>query len=156
MYCFSATTLSFYPKELLAVYTEAGTLPDDLIEIDDDIYHQFINQSSAGKMRGVSKSGMPLWVDVPASVVTADDIAATARNYRDAFIAATDAMMVSDYSIDDKPLTEAQRSELIVTRAAYRSWPTLTNWPQVELPELPQWLLIEAVNHGYRTPVWPV
>ncbi|WP_075338442.1 tail fiber assembly protein [Yersinia enterocolitica] len=156
MYCFSATTLSFYPKELLAVYTEAGTLPDDLIEIDDDIYHQFINQPSAGKMRGVSKKGMPLWVDVPAPIVTADDIVATARYYRDAFIVATDSMMVSDYSIDDKPLTEAQRSELIATRAAYRSWPTLANWPQVELPELPQWLLIEAVNNGYRTPVWPI
>ncbi|HDM8439738.1 TPA: tail fiber assembly protein [Yersinia enterocolitica] len=155
MYFFSATTLSFYPKELLAVYADAATLPDDLIEIDDDIYHQFINQSSAGKMRGVGKSGMPLWVDVPASVVTADDIAATARNYRDAFIAATDAMMVSDYSIDDKPLTEAQRSELIATRAAYRSWPTLANWPLIELPELPQWLLIEAVNQGYRVPAWP-
>lgn len=156
MYCFSATTLSFYPKELLAVYTEAGTLPDDLIEIDDDIYHQFINQPSAGKMRGVSKKGMPLWVDVPAPIVTADDIAATARYYRDAFIVATDSMMVSDYSIDDKPLTEAQRSELIATRAAYRSWPTLANWPLIELPELPQWLLIEAVNQGYRVPVWPV
>ncbi|EPD8659283.1 tail fiber assembly protein [Yersinia enterocolitica] len=156
MYCFSATTLSFYPKELLAVYTEAGTLPDDLIEIDDDVYAQFSDKQPIGKKRGANKKGMPVWVDIPAPIVTADDITATARRYRDAFIAATDAMTIVDYCIDDKPLTEAQRSELIATRAAYRSWPTLTNWPQVELPELPRWLLIEAVNHGYHIPVWPI
>ncbi|EKN6156618.1 phage tail protein [Yersinia enterocolitica] len=68
---------------------------------------------------------------------------------------ATDPMMVSDYSIDDMPLTEAQRSELTIIRAAYRAWPTVAGWPLVEMPELPQWLLIEAVNQGYRVPVWP-
>ncbi|HGF6567512.1 TPA: phage tail protein [Yersinia enterocolitica] len=84
-----------------------------------------------------------------------DLLATVARQYRDAFIIATDPMMVSDYSIDDKPLTEAQRSELTATRAVYRAWPTLANWPLIELPALPQWLLIEAVNQGYRVPVWP-
>lgn len=37
----------------------------------------------------------------------------------------------------------------------YRVWPTLENWPMIELPELPQWLLIEAVNQGFQVPVWP-
>ncbi|CNH36565.1 tail fiber assembly protein [Yersinia kristensenii] len=155
MYCFSATTLSFYPKELLDVYADAGTLPSDLIEIGDDIYAQFAAQPPAGKMRGADKKGKPVWVNVPVPVVTADAVAATARRYRDAFITATDAMTIIDYSIDDKPLTDAQRSELMAIRAAYRAWPTLANWPLIELPELPQWLLIEAVNQGYRVPVWP-
>ncbi|EEO83653.1 hypothetical protein YPH_4292 [Yersinia pestis biovar Orientalis str. PEXU2] len=31
----------------------------------------------------------------------------------------------------------------------------MENWPQVELPELPQWLLIEAMNQGYCIPNWP-
>ncbi|WP_145491604.1 tail fiber assembly protein [Yersinia rohdei] len=84
-----------------------------------------------------------------------DKIAAFARSHRNAFIVATDPMMVSDYCIDDIPLSEAQRSELIATRAAYRSWPTLAHWPLIALPELPHWLLIEAVNQGYRVPVWP-
>ncbi|WP_432340293.1 phage tail protein [Yersinia enterocolitica] len=88
-------------------------------------------------------------------VTNSDLLAAIARQHRDAFIIATDPMMVSDYSIDDVPLTEAQRSELTIIRAAYRAWPTVTGWPLVELPELPQWLLIEAVNQGYRVPVWP-
>ncbi|WP_145564360.1 tail fiber assembly protein [Yersinia aldovae] len=84
-----------------------------------------------------------------------DQIAALARQYRDAFITATDPMMVSDYCIGDTQLTEAQRTELMEARTAYRSWPTVENWPLIELPELPQWLLVEAVNQGYRVPVWP-
>lgn len=155
MYCFSATTLSFYPAELLDVYADAGTLPNDLIEIGNDIYSQFAAQPPAGKMRGADKKGKPVWVNVPAPVVTADAVAATARRYRDAFITATDAITIIDYSIDDNPLTEAQRSELMAIRAVYRAWPTSDNWPLIELPELPQWLLIEAVNQGYRVPVWP-
>ncbi|HHX7277447.1 TPA: tail fiber assembly protein [Yersinia enterocolitica] len=155
MYYFSATTLSFYPAELLDAYADAGTLPADLVEIDDDIYAQFSDKQPTGKKRGANKKGMPEWVVIPAPVITDDDIAATARRYRDAFITATDALTIIDYSIDDKPLTDAQRSELIAVRATYRAWPTSANWPLIELPALPQWLLIEAVNHGYRVPVWP-
>ncbi|EOY1422735.1 phage tail protein [Yersinia sp. Marseille-Q3913] len=88
-------------------------------------------------------------------VINDNLLAATARMYRDSFIHATDPLMVSDYSIDDMPLTEAQRSELTIIRAAYRAWPTVAGWPLVEMPELPQWLLIEAVNQGYRVPAWP-
>ncbi|MCB5323795.1 hypothetical protein [Yersinia intermedia] len=45
--------------------------------------------------------------------------------------------------------------ELTATRAHYRAWPTLRNWPLTELPELSQCLLVEAVNQDYSTPVWP-
>lgn len=85
-----------------------------------------------------------------------DKIAAIARDYRDTFLSTTDAMMTSDFSVDDIPLTESKRSELIATRAAYRAWPTLADWPLIELPDIPQWLLIEAVNKGYRVPIWPI
>ncbi|WP_267248652.1 hypothetical protein [Yersinia sp. Marseille-Q5920] len=99
------------------------------------------------------------WPYYPNSAVTpaptADELAAVARGYRDAFISATDTMTLSDYSIDDTLLTNAQRTELTATRALYRAWPTLESWPLIELPELPQWLLVEAVNQGYRVPVWP-
>lgn len=155
MYYFSATTLSFYPEDLLDVYADAGTLPADLVEISDDTYAQFTNEIPAGKMRSADKKGLPVWAEIPAPVVTDDDIAATARSYRDAFISATDALTIIDYSIDDKPLTDEQRGELMAVRLAYKAWPAVANWPLVELPELPQWLLIEAVNNGYWVPVWP-
>lgn len=155
LYCFSPTTLDFYPRELLDIYRSAGTLPNDVIEIEDDIYTQFSAQPPAGKVRGADKKGKPVWLDVPTPIITVDDIAATARRYRDAFIAATDALTIIDYSIDDSPLTDEQRGELMAVRLAFKAWPTVAGWPLVELPELPQWLLIEAVNNGYRVPVWP-
>ncbi|AKA37443.1 tail fiber assembly protein [Yersinia ruckeri] len=89
-----------------------------------------------------------------------DQQAAVARRYRDNFIRATDPMMVSDYSIDDAPLTEPQRRELIATRLAFKQWPTLAGWPLIELPVIGEsdksrWLLTEAVNNGYVVPEWP-
>lgn len=104
-------------------------------------------------MRGANKKRLLVWVNIPAPIVTADEMDADARGYRDTFIVATTPMMVSDYCIDDIPLTEAQREELIATRARYPVWPTQENWPLIELPELPQWLLVEAVNQGYCVPV---
>ncbi|CNK29108.1 putative tail fiber assembly protein [Yersinia aldovae] len=157
MYCFSAKKCCFYPSELLSVYAKAGTLPDDLVDIDDDIYIQFTQRPPMGKMRGTDNKGMPVWIDIPASpALTHDELATMARCYRDEFIAATDRLMISDYCINDEPLAEYQRNELMTTRAAYRTWPTSFGWPLIELPELPQWLLIEAVNQGYRVPVWPI
>lgn len=155
MYSFSATTLSFYPKELLTLYADAGTLPADLVEIDDDIYSKFTHEVPAGKMRGADSNGMPEWVDIPTPIVTADAIAAIARRYRDEFLTATDPLTIIDYSIEDTPLTDEQRGELMTIRHIFKIWPTTAGWPLVELPELPQWLLVEAVNQGYRVPVWP-
>ncbi|EMU6154328.1 TPA: phage tail protein [Yersinia enterocolitica] len=156
MIYFSATTLGFYPQNSQADYLVVGSWPDDAVMMTEKEQATYWKQSlPAGQMLGAVK-GRPAWVSLPQPMPpTADKLASTARYYRDAFIIATDPMMVSDYSIDDVPLTEAQRSELIATRAAYRSWTTLANWPLIELPELPQWLLIEAVNQGYRVPVWP-
>lgn len=85
----------------------------------------------------------------------ADAVASIARTYRDALIMATDSLMLNDYCVDDTPLTAKQRTELTETRATYRAWPTQESWPLIELPELSQWLLVEAVNQGYRVPVWP-
>ncbi|EKN5087434.1 TPA: tail fiber assembly protein [Yersinia enterocolitica] len=155
-YLYSASTNSFYPSELVDVYKAANSFPEDTIDVDDGVYIEFsASAAPVGKVRAAGKKGLPVWGDIIQPILDADELAAKARHYRNAFIIATDPMMVSDYSIDDKPLTEAQRSELAITRAAYRAWPTVTGWPLVELPELPQWLLIEAVNQGYRVPVWP-
>ncbi|WP_145536985.1 tail fiber assembly protein [Yersinia alsatica] len=88
-------------------------------------------------------------------VADADAVASIARKYRNALIMATDSLMLSDYCIGDTLLTAAQQTELLAIRSSYRAWPTQENWPLIELPELPQWLLIEAVNQGYIVPTWP-
>lgn len=155
-YLFSEQNNSFYPIHLIDDYKNAEIWPTDGVEVDEDIFSLYSGMPPAEKIRGADSQGMPVWVDLPKPPPpTTDALAAIARGYRDAFIIATDSMMVSDYCIDDTLLAEAQRTELLATRAAYRTWPTVENWPLIELPELPQWLLVEAVNQGYRVPVWP-
>ncbi|CDG20707.1 putative tail fiber assembly protein [Xenorhabdus poinarii G6] len=63
-YLFSRSTRSFYPVALLADYQAAGTLPDDVIPVADEVFSEF-SQSVAGKRRGVNANGMPCWVDIP-------------------------------------------------------------------------------------------
>lgn len=160
-YFYSPMNNAAYPESLKTEYQAAQTWPDDAVQITDETYQTFFACASpAGKTRIAGKQGQPVWGDIPVYVPTEDELAAHARRYRDAFIQATDPMMVSDYSIDDAPLTESQRSELITARLAFKQWPTLAGWPLIELPVISQpdksrWLLTEAVNNGYVVPVWP-
>ncbi|MFW5398097.1 phage tail protein [Yersinia sp. 1252 StPb PI] len=154
---FSPSLKSFIPAAWKddGTYSETNWPYDAVLATAEEVDGFWKQTPPVGKLQG-SVDGRPAWVDIPPPPpLSADELAATARRYRDAFIVATDPIMVSDYSIDDKPLTEVQRSELTTTRAIYRAWPTLANWPLIELPASPQWLLIEAVNQGYRVPVWP-
>ncbi|CNH92821.1 phage tail assembly chaperone [Yersinia alsatica] len=156
-YYWSAKNNAFFPMLTSTNYEKAGWDLSDAIEVNNELFNTFTD-IPAGKERTVDNEGMPCFIDAIAIVppeLTPDELAATARRYRDAFIIATDCMMVSDYCIDDTPLTEAQRTELLAIRSNYRAWPTQENWPLIELPEIPQWLLIEAVNQGYRVSVWP-
>ncbi|WP_410528923.1 tail fiber assembly protein [Serratia sp. AXJ-M] len=63
-YKFSAKTKSFYPEVLLEYYEEAGTLPDDLLDVSDEIYSIFSGPPPEGKVRG-SKKGKPVWANIP-------------------------------------------------------------------------------------------
>ncbi|EOI6839017.1 phage tail protein [Yersinia enterocolitica] len=121
---------------------------NEVYAYEDDCADEFIK-------KGLSSITEEEALMIVTPAPTADELAAVARGYRDAFILATDTMTISDYSIDDTLLTNAQRAELTATRVLYRAWPTLESWPLIELPELPQWLLVEAVNQGYIVPTWP-
>lgn len=63
-YRFSAMTVGFYPTEMLDLYEQAGTLPDDLVAVSRADYETFTCLPPEGKMRG-SQGGQPAWVDIP-------------------------------------------------------------------------------------------
>ena len=65
MYLFSAKTLAFYPKELCQDYIDAGTLPDDVIEVEDAVRDEYNNQAPVEKVLGVDGNGNPAWVNLP-------------------------------------------------------------------------------------------
>ncbi|ANC42593.1 phage tail protein [Hafnia alvei] len=152
---FSPSTVAFYPDSLKESYKAAGSFPDDVTEVSEEAFAEFSGTPPEGKQRGVDK-GLPCWVDLPATVVTLDQQKSLARSYRDAFIASTDRLLVADYSIGDNQMTESQRAELIAIRETFKKWPLVEEWPFVELPDIPQWLLIEAVNNGYIAYDWPL
>ncbi|OWO78672.1 tail fiber assembly protein [Photorhabdus luminescens] len=66
MYYYSAKTNAFYPVELKQNYITAGSLPDDIIEVSNDIYQEYAaNHAPEGKHRVANKKGLPEWADIP-------------------------------------------------------------------------------------------
>lgn len=77
MYLFSKTTLGFYPADDKQAYINVGTLPDDVIEVDDNVRNTYNAQAPEGKKLDVDSDGMPVWTDLPAP--TASELIAQAN-----------------------------------------------------------------------------
>ncbi len=66
MYHYSPTQNTFYPDELKQVYIDAGTFPDDTVEVDDAVWLEFAgNHPPEGKQRAAGSDNLPCWVDIP-------------------------------------------------------------------------------------------
>lgn len=154
-YYYSCTTNAFYPKSLLENYKLAGTLPDDVQPVGEDVFIEFSATPPDGMQRSAGVEGLPVWEEIPPVVLSEDEIKGRARLLRDSFISSTDSMLVEDYTINDIKLTDEQRAELLKIRLDFKKWPSQIGWPVIVLPEIPQWLLVEAVNNGYRVYNWP-
>ncbi|WP_279379420.1 tail fiber assembly protein [Sodalis glossinidius] len=63
-YVFSGTTGAFYPLSRKQGYVDAGSWPDDGVEVKEDIFMKFQNPPP-GKLRGGDANGYPCWVDTP-------------------------------------------------------------------------------------------
>ncbi|EPC7545012.1 tail fiber assembly protein [Morganella morganii] len=65
-YKYSPGNNAFYPTSLEAEYTEAGTWPDDLIDVSDGVYREFASDAvPEGKQRIAGSDGLPAWEDIP-------------------------------------------------------------------------------------------
>ncbi|MGG6084969.1 DUF4376 domain-containing protein [Salmonella enterica] len=66
MYHYSPSKNAFYPDELKQVYIDAGTFPDDTVEVSDDVWLEFAgNHPPEGKQRAAGSDNLPCWVDIP-------------------------------------------------------------------------------------------
>ncbi|QJT79571.1 tail fiber assembly protein [Kosakonia sp. MUSA4] len=63
---FSPSKLGFYDASLKSAYVAAGSWPDDLVEITDEIWGDFLSTPPDGKRLGSNSSGVPVWVETPA------------------------------------------------------------------------------------------
>lgn len=63
-YKYSAKNDVFIPASFIAEYEKSGWDFSDAIDVDDDVYLEFINPPS-GKVRVAGKDGLPAWEDIP-------------------------------------------------------------------------------------------
>ena len=92
MYQYSPSTNSFYPNDLLAAYKDAGTLPNDLVPVDEDVFREFTATPEPGKMRVADSDGLPAWGDIPPP--TREELIAAAEQERQQRLAQADAAML--------------------------------------------------------------
>lgn len=92
MYQYSPSKNSFYPDDLLSVYEEAGTLPEDLIPVSEEIFKEFTATPALGKMRVAGPDGLPAWADMPPP--TREELIAIAEQVRQQLLAHADAVIL--------------------------------------------------------------
>ncbi|WP_200923686.1 hypothetical protein [Enterobacter kobei] len=81
-------------------------------------------------MRGIGADGFPIWIDIPVVEESPEQIQARARALRDEFTVSTDRMLVSDFTINNIPLTAEQQAELLDVRQKFKLWPESEGWPK--------------------------
>ncbi|MCG3464101.1 tail fiber assembly protein [Xenorhabdus bovienii] len=66
MYIYSAKTNSFYPVYWKQHYIDAGSWPDDGVEVSDAMYREFaLTPPSTEKIRVAGPDGLPVWGKMP-------------------------------------------------------------------------------------------
>ncbi|YCI29835.1 tail fiber assembly protein [Erwinia sp. PK3-005] len=79
-YWFSPEYNAFYPKALENAYKTAGTLPNDLRDVSDDVFIEYSGMPPAGKVRTSDNEGFPCWADMLVPEVSEDDQQVASRN----------------------------------------------------------------------------
>ncbi|WP_340613548.1 tail fiber assembly protein [Xenorhabdus thailandensis] len=137
-YLFSRSTLSFYPVSWLAEYNAAGTLPDDVIPVADELVFEF-SQSVAGKQRGVDTRGLPCWVDIPPP--TQAELQQQAERQKQYLMSqAANSIAPLQYAVDLNMATDTELSAL----TEWKKYTVLLNRvdcsaaPNIDWPKAPE------------------
>lgn len=133
---YSKTTNLFYPLAWLSDYEAAGSLPDDIAEISDELVAEFSCSVKDGKQRTPGADGLPSWTDLPAPtkeelVILAEQQRTTRRTAADLEIAwrqdAVDAEIASDQEATELAAWKKYRVLLMridTSKAPGIEWPT--------------------------------
>jgi len=143
-YYYSASTNSFYPISMREDYEKAGTLPNDLIKVDDDVFNEF-SQNKEGFYRSSDEKSHPVWVEIPP--ISQEEIDAQKEIESIAFLSSetrrtSDAIEVLNDAIEFELATneemaqhkELRKYRLMLSRVQnQQEWPLNPIWP--ECPE---------------------
>ncbi|WP_434526013.1 tail fiber assembly protein [Photorhabdus asymbiotica] len=140
MYYYSAKKNAFYPIELKQNYIAAGSLPDDIIEVSNDIYQEYAASSAPeGKYRIAGKNGLPEWADIPPP--TKEELQQHAKlKKQQLMIEATNQIALLQDAVDLDIATEEERTALLAWKE-YRVMLNRIDISQemdIDWPELPE------------------
>lgn len=91
-YIFSATDNAFYPLSMRQQYSDAGTWPENGIQVSDDIFNEFTATPEPGKMRIAGSDGLPAWSDIPPP--SHEELIAIAEQVSRQLLTQADAVML--------------------------------------------------------------
>ncbi|HFQ9361515.1 tail fiber assembly protein [Escherichia coli] len=130
---FSKSKASFYIGSTLKLYENAGSLPEDLIEVTPETASEFMANAQPGKIIGADAQGLPVWMDAPQLTPDEIQVEATAkkanlRSIADSEIAwrqdAVDAEIATDE--ESAALLEWKKYRVLLMRVDTEApdWPT--------------------------------
>ncbi|NHB98017.1 tail fiber assembly protein [Photorhabdus stackebrandtii] len=140
MYYYSEKTNAFYPVELKQNYIASGSLPDDIIEVSDDIYQEYAaNSTPEGKYRIAGENGLPEWTDIPP--LTKEELKQYAENKKQQLIIkASEQIAPLQDAVDLGMATKEEETVLLVWKK-YRvmlNRVDISQAPDIEWPEQPK------------------
>ena len=118
-------------------------IPDDAVELPDEVFLSVIANPAPGKVRSHDKSGLPILIDPPPA--SDAELAAIERQWRDGKVGETEWLVARHRDEQDMQLsttlTPEQFSELLAYRQGLRDWPQSELFPGIEhRPQPPTWL----------------
>lgn len=140
-YYFSAKENAFYPVDAIESYKKAGTLPDDIVLVNDDLYITYASELTPdGKYRGVGADGLPCWLDMselPISPEESITMAEKGKNHRLDFAAASIAPLQDAFDLGIATKDELARLKAWKTYRVLLSRIDISHAPEIDWPQLP-------------------
>lgn len=61
---YSPSMNTFFLAEFMRRYEQAGTLPNDAIEIPGEVFNEYAGEPPDGMMRVAGSDGLPAWAEI--------------------------------------------------------------------------------------------
>ncbi|MEI2603662.1 tail fiber assembly protein [Erwinia aphidicola] len=136
---YSAKNNAFYEDTMKDDYIQAGSWPDDLVEISDEAYNALFDGQSDGKVITPGDDGRPVLTDPPPP--TNEQLVAQANSrIKSLMDQATTAIAPLQYAVDLEMATEEEQTRL-------RKWKKYlvllsrvdtSRAPDLDLPDKPE------------------
>lgn len=122
-YFYSKEFDAFYIDSLFDNYSTNNSLPNDVIEVSENIFNQFSLNSKFGFKRYLDHSGNLTWVKIDKSI---EDLSVEERIWRDA--------QLKNCDLEINKLEDIGTHETIISlwrkyRVNLRNWPENSNFP---------------------------